>query len=82
MDVPKNTQDSLNRQNKITNEVLHCMDEKPEVINTIKRKLEYIDHMMQISKHHILQVILQKKIDCRRYSGRRRIQVAWLHNHK
>lgn len=61
-------------------EVLRRMGKEMEVLNTIKcRKLEYLGHIMRHpEKYHLLQLILQGKIQGRRGPGRRRI--SWLKN--
>jgi len=48
------------------------------LINIKRRKLEYFGHIMRNKKYHLLQLILQGKIEGRRSAGRRRI--SWLRN--
>lgn len=43
-----------------------------------RRKLEYFGHIMRNEKYHLLQLILQGKIEGRRSAGRRRL--SWLRN--
>ena len=64
----------------VSNEtVLQRIDRQLEYLANIKRrKLEYFGHIMRNEKYHLLQLILQGKIEGRRSAGRRRI--SWLRN--
>ena len=67
---------------KVTNlEILRRIDKWKEIINTEKIcKLQYLGHIMRGERYHLLQEILQGKIEGRRSVGRRRI--SWLDNLK
>lgn len=65
---------------RVTNEeVIRGMGKEREIMNIIKaRKLEYLGHIMRGEKYHLLQVIIQGKIQGKRSIGRRRH--SWLKN--
>ena len=63
---------------RVTNhEIMLRIGKDKEIINTVKiRKLQYLGHIMRGERYHLLQEILQGKIEGRRSQGRRRI--SWL----
>ena len=59
--------------------VLQRIGRQLEFLQNVKRrKLEYFGHVMRNEKYHLLQLILQGKIEGQRSAGRRRI--SWLRN--
>lgn len=65
---------------KVTNmEILKRIKKEKEIIITVKkRKLQYLGHVMRGEKYHLLQLILQGKIQGKRSVGRRRH--SWMRN--
>ena len=59
--------------------VLQRIGRQLEFLQNVKRrKLEYFGHVMRNEKYHLLQLILQGKIEGQRSAGCRRI--SWLRN--
>ncbi|XP_055384420.1 uncharacterized protein LOC129614059 [Condylostylus longicornis] len=60
-------------------EVLRRINKERELLTTIKRrKAAYFGHVMRNSKYHLLQLIIQGKIQGKRGIGRK--QISWLRN--
>lgn len=64
----------------VTNEsVLKSLHKERELTNIIKsRKVEYFGHIMRGHKYHMLRLIMQGKIEGKRWIGRK--QLSWLRN--
>ena len=64
----------------VTNtEVLERARTKRELLTSIKmRKVSYLGHVMRGDKYHVLQLIIEGKIEGRRGVGRK--QMSWLRN--
>lgn len=61
------------------NTVMQRMNKDLEIMRTVKtRKLSYLGHVMRNEKYHLIQLILQGKIEGKRTQGRRR--TSWLKN--
>ena len=59
--------------------VLQRIGRQLEFLQNVKRRtFEYFGHVMRNEKYHLLQLILQGKIEGQRSAGRRRI--SWLRN--
>lgn len=63
-----------------TNEdVLRMMDTERQLLDTIKRrKTEYFGHIIRGSKYQLLRLIIQGKVEGKRWIGRK--QLSWLRN--
>ena len=72
----------LSWKDKVTNdEVMRRMGKRKEILNTVKiRKLQYLGHVMRGEKYHLLQLVIQGKLQGKRRPGRRRI--SWIDNLK
>lgn len=62
-------------------EILRRMGRERELLSTIKRrKTAYLGHVMRNERYHLLQLIIEGKIEGRRGLGRKRM--SWLRNVK
>lgn len=63
-----------------TNEdVLRMVNADREVLNTVKRrKTEYFGHIVRGPRYHLLRLIIQGKVEGKRWIGRKKL--SWLRN--